>query len=151
MIVKNKSKRCVRVSKVVLKPGSNLLNKEQVSDFNKSIDFVEDLIENGVLEVPELTKAEPSKPAPEKKAEETEEEDGDITSVADMNAKDAIALVEDTVDKSDLELYLEQETGRDEPRVTVVRAIEKQVNVIEEAQGGEGDQGDEDDGAEDEE
>ena len=129
MIVKNKSKRCIRVNKTVLMPGNNLLNKKQEEDFNKSIDFAEDLIENGVLEIPEDVKATDSKPGKTKEEKPADE----VTDFSDLNAKNAVALVKDTFDRGALEEFYNIETEKDDPRSTVVRAIENQIEKIEEA------------------
>lgn len=132
MIIKNTKTRCIRVGKVVLKPGVNVLNKEQESLLEGNLDFMERLVENKVLEVPTLEKA-------------SEEEVIEAVSIENLSAKDSIAIIKETYDKALLEEFMDTETGRDDSRSSVIKAIGTQINKIEDAQTKDDDDDDEDD------
>lgn len=127
MIIKNKSKRCLRVEGVVLTPGVNVLNEEQ-SNKIVTTEFVDNLITNGVLEIPAVSDIKE-----EKKSVEVAEK---AISISNLNSKDAVNLIDGIVNKNTLENLLDEETNKSNPRATVIRAIEKQIQKILDAQEG---------------
>lgn len=55
----------------------------------------------------------------------------DKIDVPKLNAKDMINLIENTIELSELDAYLDAENKSEKPRVTVVEAIEKQKKSID--------------------
>ena len=128
MIITNNRKRVLRINKVLVKPGVNTLNKDQSANIMKEAEHIEDLIENGVLTIPEFDSASDFEASAVNENEEVVESTFDK-----LNAKDTITVIKGTFDKEKLEEFYDAESSRDEPRKSVISAIEKQIDVIVEA------------------
>jgi hypothetical protein len=58
--------------------------------------------------------------------------------ITDLNAKDAIGLIRNTVDAPDLAVWLAEERANDEPRKTVIAALEDRIAEVSAAAGQDG-------------
>lgn len=113
MIVQNTGNFIRHIGDVRLIPGTNDVPAELVKGFQAAIDkgLNAELVKKGEIVVPGSKKG------------------GHVEKTTDMSANDAIKSVNDTYDKALLDKWLSEEEAADRPRVSVVKAIQEQIEL----------------------
>jgi hypothetical protein len=120
MILKNKMTRVVRIGGVTLMPGANTLDEKQEEGLRLYGEAVKERVDNGVFELMDMD------------LDEFLDGTGNgITDITELNTREAVALVKETVDMSTLRAFQNAES-EGEDRKGVQTAIEKQVAKVEE-------------------
>lgn len=117
MLVRNKTVRLICLgNKVTLIPGMNDLSKLKAHQIKGAMPIFKELEERGDIELPKL------------------DVDDDFSEgvLGPLNAGDAVKVVRDTFDYDKL-LELQKEEQEGKARATVLKALENQIKVSEDA------------------
>jgi len=114
MIIENTKTKVITIANVHFMPGVNIFNEEQEKLLTKGIEDVERFID---LKIFKSHDKDPSKTT---------------KNILELSSKDAIELIKEMYNVVVLEKILDQESENNKPRINIIRAIEKQINVIRE-------------------
>ena len=121
MIVNRIKPSVTKIAGIMLFPGNNKIEGDEEKKLREHKDF-QTLIDNGLMKIVEV---KPEKPKTEGPATDDDSTD-DIT---EMSAKDAVAVVKETMKVDELEEMLENET-----RKSVLKVIKAQIKEIREGE-----------------
>lgn len=113
MLVHNKGRFIRHFGSVRLIPGVNQITDEAAKELSKEL---EKPLNKALVDSREIV-------LPEGKSKNTSNQ------ITELNANDAIGLVQDTFDKELLEKFLEDEEASSKKRVSVVKAIQEQIET----------------------
>ena len=120
MVLNNKLKRVVRLNRITLVPGANTLDEAQTEALRAVADQVKERVTRGAFELMDMD------------MDEFTSGEAGAANVTEMNTRNAVEVIRETVDVKTLEKFQEQEEEGAE-RKGVLSAIEKQLDKVEAA------------------
>ena len=112
MLIQSKAKRIIYVNTVAIKPGTNLFVEAESAFLLAAEDTINKIPTMTILDDPTT--------------EETE-----VTSITGLNQKDALEIIKDVFDVVTLKSMLEDEDSLTKERPKVIKAIQKQLDMVD--------------------